>query len=31
MDEKPAEELAKKPQSYRWPGARLRDGSVSDY
>jgi galactonate dehydratase len=31
MDEKRAEELANKPQSYRWPGARLRDGSVSDY
>ena len=22
---------AKKPQTYRWPGATLRDGSVADY
>jgi galactonate dehydratase len=31
IDEKLLEEQAGKPQSYRWPGARLRDGSVSDY
>jgi galactonate dehydratase len=31
IDEKMLEEQAKKPQSYRWPGSRLRDGSVSDY
>ena len=22
---------AKKPQTYRWPGAKLKDGSVADY
>jgi galactonate dehydratase len=31
VDEKKLEEEAKKPQTYRWPGAKLRDGSVSDY
>lgn len=31
VDEKLLEEEARKPQTYRWPGARLRDGSVSDY
>ena len=31
MDEKRLEEEAKRPQSYRWPGARLRDGSIADY
>jgi galactonate dehydratase len=31
MDEKLLEELAKKPQTYKWPGAKLRDGSISDY
>jgi hypothetical protein len=31
MDEKLLEAVAKKPQSYRWPGAKLRDGSVADY
>jgi galactonate dehydratase len=31
IDEKLLEEEARKPQSYRWPGARLGDGSVSDY
>lgn len=31
IDEKALEEAAKKPQTYRWPGARLRDGSVADY
>jgi galactonate dehydratase len=25
------QELAAKPQSYTWPGSRLRDGSVADY
>ena len=29
--EKRLEEEAKRPQQYRWPGARLRDGSVADY
>lgn len=31
VDEKKLEEEAKKPQTYRWPGARLKDGSISDY
>jgi hypothetical protein len=31
VDEAKLEEEAKKPRTYRWPGAKLRDGSVSDY
>lgn len=31
IDEKALEEASKKPQSYRWPRARLTDGSVADY
>ena len=31
VNEKAIEEEAKRPQTYRWPGARLRDGSVADY
>jgi galactonate dehydratase len=31
VNEKGIEEAAKKPQTYRWPGAKLRDGSVADY
>jgi galactonate dehydratase len=31
VDEKRLEEEGKRPQTYRWPGARLRDGSVADY
>lgn len=31
VDEKALEEAAKKPQTYRWPGAKLRDGSISEY
>jgi len=31
VDEKLLEEEARKPQTYRWPGAKLKDGSVSDY
>jgi galactonate dehydratase len=31
VDERKLEEEAKKPQTYKWPGATLRDGSVSDY
>jgi len=31
VDEKALEEAGKKPQSYKWPGAKLKDGSVSDY
>ncbi len=31
VDETKLAEEAKKPQSYKWPGAKLKDGSVSDY
>lgn len=31
MDEKLLQEVSSKPQSYRWPGAKLRDGSIADY
>jgi galactonate dehydratase len=31
VDEKVMDRLAKQPPKYRWPGARLRDGSVADY
>lgn len=31
IDEKLLQKLSKEPQTYRWPGARLRDGSISDY
>jgi galactonate dehydratase len=31
VDEVRLAEEAKKPQSYRWPGATLNDGSVADY
>jgi len=31
VDEKLMEEEAKKPQKYKWPGAKLADGSVADY
>jgi galactonate dehydratase len=31
VDEKLMDRLAKQPPKYRWPGARLRDGSVADY
>ena len=31
VDEKKLEEEAKKPQTYKWPGANLKDGSISDY
>ena len=31
VDEKKLEEEAKKPQTYKWPGRTLKDGSVSDY
>jgi galactonate dehydratase len=31
VDEKRLDEAAKRPQAYRWPGARLRDGSIADY
>jgi galactonate dehydratase len=31
IDEKLLEERSKQPQKYKWPGARLRDGSIADY
>ena len=31
VNEKFLEEESKKPQTYRWPGSKLRDGSVADY
>ena len=31
VDEKRLEEESKRPQTYRWPGSRLRDGSIADY
>jgi galactonate dehydratase len=31
VDEMRIEQEAKRPQTYRWPGARLRDGSIADY
>jgi L-alanine-DL-glutamate epimerase-like enolase superfamily enzyme len=31
IDEKALEEAAKKPQTYTWPGAKLKDGSIADY
>ena len=31
VDEKKLEDEAKRPQTYKWPGAKLKDGSVSDY
>jgi galactonate dehydratase len=31
VDEKLLEEEAAKPQTYKWPGAKLKDGSVADY
>jgi galactonate dehydratase len=31
IDEKLIEEEAKKPQTYKWPGRTLPDGSISDY
>jgi galactonate dehydratase len=31
VDEEKLAAEAKKPQTYRWPGAKLKDGSVADY
>ena len=31
VDEAKLEAEAKKPQTYKWPGSKLKDGSVSDY
>jgi galactonate dehydratase len=31
VDEAKLAEEARKPQTYRWPGAKLKDGSVADY
>jgi galactonate dehydratase len=31
VDEARLDEESRKPQTYRWPGAKLKDGSVADY
>ena len=31
VDEKLLQTESLKPQSYRWPGAKLKDGSIADY
>lgn len=31
VDEQRLEQESRKPQTYRWPGAKLKDGSISDY
>ena len=31
IDEKALAQEAKKPQIYKWPGAKLKDGSIADY
>lgn len=31
VDEAALEEASKKPQSYKWPGQKLKDGSIADY
>ena len=31
VDEKLLAEEAQKPQTYKWPGAKLKDGSIADY
>jgi galactonate dehydratase len=31
VNDKALEEAAQKPQTYRWPGAKLKDGSIADY
>jgi len=31
VDEKLLQQEAAKPQTYRWPGAKLGDGSIADY
>ena len=31
MDAKILDEESKKPQTYKWPSMRLKDGSVADY
>jgi galactonate dehydratase len=31
VDEAAMEEAAKKPQTYKWPGQKLKDGSIADY
>jgi galactonate dehydratase len=31
VDEAKIEEESRKPQTYKWPGAKLKDGSVADY
>jgi galactonate dehydratase len=31
VDEKLLEQESQKPQTYKWPGAKLKDGSIADY
>ena len=31
IDEKALAQAAKKPQRYKWPDAKLKDGSIADY
>ncbi len=31
IDERALAQEAKKPQTYKWPGAKLKDGSIADY
>ena len=31
IDEKAIEQASKQPQTYKWPGAKLKDGSIADY
>ena len=31
VDEKLLQQESLKPQKYRWPGAKLKDGSIADY
>ncbi|MGE0606625.1 MAG: mandelate racemase/muconate lactonizing enzyme family protein [Pirellulales bacterium] len=31
VDEQKVEEESRKPQTYRWPGRKLKDGSIADY
>jgi galactonate dehydratase len=31
IDEKAIEQASQKPQTYKWPGAKLKDGSIADY
>jgi galactonate dehydratase len=31
VDERLLQQESRKPQTYRWPGAKLKDGSIADY